>query len=105
MKSLVDFINEGVDYRISYNQKADDNGNVYRQVINVSMTPKEFERFNTYIKELSKSRVRYDEIYKPLEEGENFTTLGTRNEFCNYFAIDADRRFRDENTVINIKLK
>lgn len=107
MKGLVDYINEccvGACYKISYQPKEDKDGNVYRQTINVSMSEDELNEFNNRMKDMARSRVRYDGIYKELEEGENFTTHGTCSEFCDFFNIAQDKRLRNENTVIIVKI-
>lgn len=109
MKSLTNFINEGHgrnrEYKISYGTFDGEDGIVFRQRINITMSEKDLTEFNNRMKDMARSRVRYEGIYKELVPGENQTTIGTCREFCNFFNITNDKRLRDENTIVNIVIQ
>ena len=97
-------------YKISYPQDWDGDGTHYDQLINIRLTPMEFDELNRSIVALKfdiapkvvKSGSDMDILcyLKEFGWGKNYTTHTQRDYVCDWFGILSDKRLLDRNTMI-----
>lgn len=103
-----------MEYKVSYNENWSGDGTHYDQRITAKMRKEELAEFNAAIAEKKRKinektiknnmEVNYLCFVRFLVCGKNYTTLTTREVFLSHFKLYCDKRIKDRNTLIVVKL-
>ena len=103
-----------MEYKVSYTESWSGDGTHYDQRITAKMSKEELAEFNKSIADAKRKinekktkrgmDVNYLCFARFLVRGKNHTTLTTREVFKSYFKLYGDKRIKDRNTLIVVKL-
>lgn len=94
-----------MEYKVSYNEFYGKDGTHYTQRVRVQMTTEQLMLMNTEFSEKRHADPHRWLYLKPVEGGDNETTLTTSLEVARHIGADKDKRFKkNRNTIVRIDI-